>query len=78
MIVGIQERGTSATKRITGVIGFKIQNGFLMLDLLDRQRTFYADELVCCAPSEPFNRDKMKPFLKPGQEHKEMCDDVEL
>ena len=78
MIVGIQERGTSATKRITGVIGFKIINGFLMLDLLDRQRTFYADELVNCVPSEPFNRERMKPFLKPGQEHKENCEDVEL
>ena len=52
MIVGVKERGTKATKRITGVIGFKIQNGFLMLDLLDKQRTFYADELVNCEDVE--------------------------
>ena len=78
MIVGVKERGTKATKRITGVIGFKIQDGFLMLDLLDKQRTFYADELVNCVPAEPFDRDKMKPFLKPGQEYKENCEDVEL
>lgn len=78
MNVGIKQRGSSATELIPNVVGFRIENGVLMLDLIHRQKTFFADELVCCVPAEVFNRERMKDYLKPGYEYKETVEDVEL
>ena len=78
MVLGIKERGTEATRILKGVFGWRQHDGYIMVDMGNKQLTYYIDDVVCSAPSDGFDRSRMKPFIKEGYSEKEMCQDVEL